>query len=166
MVLLNNTYTRIYNKYYVYCLVKTLNNKIYLKNKQGLLKINILTSKNINIQKIYVYIFCIYSNLSKGWITILFLNGLGFKATRKYSIGEKKYWRFNLGHSHIYYYFTPLDIIYIMKTRFIYNFSFNKEQLHKTTKYLQTFKKYNIYKGTGIEFPSEIKILKPGKVKQ
>jgi ribosomal protein L6P/L9E len=141
-------------------------NYIYCQSFFGLLKIKLFYLNIFCIYKLYYKINNLFYNLNVGWISILFLNGLGFKATRKVNKNNKKYWRFNIGHSHVFQYFSPENIILKSKNRYICVFSFKKQQLYSLTEKLKTFKSLNIYKGTGIYYPNQLIRLKVGKLKQ
>jgi len=79
---------------------------------------------------------------------------------------KKKYWRFNVGHSHVFQYFTPKKIILKSKNRYICIFGYKKNQVFDVTEKLKKFHMPDIYKGVGIKYPNEIIKLKKGKVRQ
>lgn len=79
---------------------------------------------------------------------------------------KKKYWRFNLGHSHVFQYFSPKKIILKSKNRYICIFGLKKNQIFDITQELRKFRIPDIYKGVGIRYPNEILNLKKGKVRQ
>lgn len=141
-------------------------NYIYYQSTYGLLKFNLFYFDIFHFYKFISKLNNLFNNLNVGWISILFLNGLGFKATRKMNINNKKYWRFNVGHSHVFQYFSPDNVILKSKNRYICVFSFKKQQLFLLTQKLKTFKNLNIYKGTGIYYPNQLIRLKVGKLKQ
>lgn len=141
-------------------------NYIYCCSLYGLLKIKLFSLKLFNMYIFFSILNNLFYKLNVGWIAILFLNGLGFKATRKINKDNKKYWRFNIGHSHVFQYFSPENIIFKSKNRYICFFSFKKQQLYSITEKLKTFKLLNIYKGTGIYYPNQLICLKVGKLKQ
>ena len=107
----------------------------------------------------------IFSKLNIGWISILFLNGLGYRSTRKFIFSNKKYWRFNVGHSHVFKYFVPENVILKTKLRYVCVFCFNKKQLYDITQKIKMFRRINIYKGNGIRYLDEFKVLKRGKLR-
>lgn len=167
MIFLKNS-IKLFDKYFYYINIKILKNFniLYFNSYFGLIKYKLMPFEKFAFYKFLIFMRSVYFILNIGWISILYLNGLGFKSTRKFLIKELKYWRFNVGHSHVFQYFTPEDVILKSKNRYICMFSFNKSQLFTISQKLKTFKKLNIYKGTGIQYPGELKSLKIGKLKQ
>lgn len=104
--------------------------------------------------------------LNCGWLSLLYLNGLGFKSTRKIFNINKKYWRFNVGHSHVFQYFTPRNVIMKIKQRFVFFFGLNKSQIFDIAKKIKSFHMPDSYKGVGIKYPNEFIRLKKGKIRQ
>lgn len=145
--------------------LKYQNNKIFLQGKFGNIKLYIIWTK-INIKLLKNKIFNLYNELNNGWISILFLNGLGFKSTKKLMFLRKKYWRFNIGHSQVFQYFTPKNIILKSKNRYICIFGLKKVQVFDITQKIRKFHVPDVYKGIGIKYPNEIIKLKKGKVRQ
>ncbi len=145
--------------------LKYKNNNLYLQGKYGNIKLYIIWNK-INIILIKNKILNLYNQLNNGWIGILFLNGLGFKSTKKIIFSIKKYWRFNVGHSQVFQYFTPKNIILKSKNRYICIFGLQKTQVFDITQKIRKFHIPDIYKGIGIKYPNEIIKLKKGKVRQ
>ena len=96
---------------------------------------------------------------------MLYLNGLGFKSTRK-KADDKKHWRFNVGHSHVFKYYPPEDIIMKVKTRLLCLFGFEKRRILDIINKLRSFHIPDLYKGVGMKFFNEIIILKKGKTRQ
>lgn len=152
---------------------------IYLYNVKTKYKYNIFYLKGyFGIIKIYIYLKFLFINnlkqkllngfieINNGWINILFLNGLGFKATKKYIYNNNKYWRFNVGHSHVFQYFTPKNIILKSKNRYICIFGYKKNQIIDISEKIKKFHIPDIYKGVGIKYPDELIKLKKGKVRQ
>lgn len=103
--------------------------------------------------------------INVGFIGVLYLNGLGFKSTRK-KTNDKKYWRFNVGHSHVFKYYTPKDLIMKVKTRLLFFFGLNKVQIGDILHKLRSFHIPDVYKGVGLKFKDEIIRLKKGKTRQ
>ena len=68
--------------------------------------------------------------------------------------------RFNGGHSHVFQYFVPENIILKSRNRYICVFSYDKSQIFNLTQKLKSFRKVNVYKGTGIQYLDELKITK------
>lgn len=148
--------------------------KLHLKNNLNILYF----SSNLGIFKYYIiknYFYAfnlkkilsnIWFELNSGWIGILFLNGLGFKATRKLHLEDKKYWRFNVGHSHVFRYFSPYKIIIKVKNRFVCIYGEKKNQIFDIANKIKIFHLPDVYKGVGIKFPNEIIKLKKGKMRQ
>lgn len=165
MILLLKT-NKVYNGNFYNINIKYINNILYLKGYFGYIRIYFLKKINFNIQllKQKLYNFCIELNI--GWIGILFLNGLGFKSTKKNIFLKKKYWRFNVGHSHVFQYFTPRNIILKSKNRYICLFGFKKSQIYDIAEKIRKFHVPDIYKGVGIKYPNELIKLKKGKVRQ
>lgn len=113
-------------------------------------------------EKVYNYWF----ELNSGWLVYLLLNGLGFKSTKKIFGLNKRHWRFNVGHSQTFWYFTPRKIIMKVKQRFILIFGLNKSQITDITEKMKTFHIPDSYKGVGLKYPDEYIRLKKGKVRQ
>ena len=103
--------------------------------------------------------------INVGFIGTLYLNGLGLKSTRK-KTEDKKHWRFNVGHSHVFKYYTPRDLIMKVKTRLIFFFGFNKVQIGDILHKLRSFHIPDAYKGVGLKFKDEVIRLKKGKTRQ
>lgn len=139
---------------------------IYLFGFFGILNINLNLKKGISFFYLKPKFFNFWFELNTGWIGYLYLNGLGFKATRKLFNNSKKYWRFNVGHSHVFKYFTPKNIIMKVKNRNIFIFGVKKNQVSDIIKKIKIFRIPDAYKGVGIKYPNEIIILKKGKVRQ
>lgn len=139
---------------------------LYFKGFFGYLEFNILKYEFLSLLNIKKKIYQIFMELNNGWIGKLFLNGLGFKATKKMLFIKKKYWRFNIGFSHVFRYYPPKKIYFKIKNRFICIFGFNKMQIFDITHQIKKFRKPDIYKGVGIKYPNEIIKLKKGKVRQ
>jgi len=55
---------------------------LHLRGKYGYLKIRVL-HKKIRVINIKEKMVNSYKELNNGWVSILFLNGLGFKSTKK-----------------------------------------------------------------------------------
>jgi hypothetical protein len=143
-----------------------INDGLYLHGRYGILKI-LLAIKNIfNIHLLKEKFYNSWFELNCGWVGALYLNGLGFKSTRKIFGIDKKYWRFNVGHSHVFQYFTPKEIILKVKQRFIYIFGLKKGQVMDITKKIKNFHMPDSYKGIGIKYPNEVIHLKKGKTRQ
>ena len=140
-------------------------NKIYIYGKFGLLKINLNFSNFLSFFYLKYKLFLIWFELNSGWITVLYLNGLGFKSTKKTNFLNKIYWRFNVGHSHVFQYFTPRNIIFKSKKRFICFFGYKNNQVLDITNKIKTFHLPDCYKGVGIKYPKEIIRLKIGKMR-
>lgn len=139
---------------------------LYLGGKYGFLNILLGFKNYLNIFFIKNKFLNSWFKLNVGWIGILLLNGLGFKSTRKIFGIDKKYWRFNVGHSHVFQYFTPRNIIMKIKQRFIYFFGLHKSQIFDITEKIKSFHIPDTYKGIGIKYPNEVIRLKKGKVRQ
>lgn len=167
MILLKKN-NKLYNKYLYHCNLKynIYLNYIFVKGKFGLLKYSLYYFNKFSMYKFLIYFNNIYSKINIGWISILFLNGLGFKSTRKVTSLKQKYWRFNVGHSHVFQYFVPENVILKSRNRYICVFSYDKSQIFNLTQKLKSFKQVNVYKGTGIQYLNELKITKVGKLKQ
>ena len=138
---------------------------IYFSGRYGFLKF-ILNFKKFNLLDLKVKLDNSWFELSTGWIGFLLLNGLGFKSTRKIFGLDKKYWRFNVGHSHVFQYFTPRKIIMKVKQRLILIFGLKKNQINDITQKLKSFHLPDSYKGVGLKYPDEFIRLKKGKVRQ
>lgn len=143
-----------------------LNNSIILKGFFGYLKFNILKQNFISLILLKRNFYKYYITLNNGWIGKLFLNGLGFKATKKILFIKKKYWRFNIGYSHVFRYYPPKEIFFKIKNKFVCIFAFDKMQIFDITQEIKKFRRPDIYKGVGIKYPNEIIKLKKGKVRQ
>lgn len=165
MILLTNKFKNLNINFY-YLNIKKLNNILYFKGFLGCIKIPLLFDRYFHIKKLKVLIKNIYLQLNSGWVSILHLNGLGFKATKKHFYTNKKYWRFNVGHSHVFLYFTPKNIILKSRKRYICFFGYKKSQVIDITQKLKKFHVPDVYKGVGLKYPNEIIQLKKGKVRQ
>lgn len=140
---------------------------LYFKGKYGFSKFSLLNLKS----KINLFFFKekfknLWFELNTGFIGFLYLNGLGFKCTKKFFDINKKWWRFNIGHSQVFLYFTPKNIIMKVKQRFLYFFGKKINQIYDIAHQIKKFRIPDSYKGIGIKFPNEIIILKKGKVRQ
>lgn len=156
---------KIFNLYLYNINIKYNYNIFILKGYFGLIKIFIYYDF-IFLKNLKKKIYNANNEINNGWISILFLNGLGFKATKKYIYNTKKYWRFNVGHSHVFQYFTPQNIILKSKNRYICLFGYNKNQIFDISEKLKKFHIPDIYKGVGIKYPDELIKLKKGKIRQ
>ena len=157
----------IYNKYLYFINVK-YNKKLqilYFIGKSGLVKIKLLNNHVFNFNKFKNLLNNLIFSLNIGWVSVLFLNGLGYRCTRKITFNKEKYWRFNVGHSHVFQFFSNENVVMKSKTRYICLFSFDKKKLLDLTQKIKTFKKINVYKGSGIHYLDEYKITKSGKLK-
>lgn len=165
ILLTNNCNVFYFNLYNIK--TKYFNNILFLKGNFGCLNTDLLINlKYFKMQQLKIFLKNIYGELNSGWISILYLNGLGFKATKKYLFLHKKYWRFNVGHSHVFLYFTPKNVILKSKKRYICLFGFKKNQILDITQKIKKFHIPDVYKGVGIKYPNEIIKLKKGKVRQ
>lgn len=141
---------------------------LYFAGIFGILKtfITLNLKKKLNIfffkQKFDNYSF----DLNSGHIGILHLNGLGFKCTKKIFNINKRYWRFNVGHSQTFRYYTPWKVIMKVKQRFIFFFGLKRDQIFDIMHKIKSFHIPDSYKGVGIKYPDEVIILKKGKVRQ
>lgn len=137
---------------------------IYFEGKNGFLKILINNKINLHYLKNKFINFKI--SLNVGYIGFLYLNGIGFKCTKKFLDIDKRLWRFNVGHSQVFFYFTPRNIIMKVKQRFLCFFGIKKHQIFDIANKLKNFRIPDSYKGVGIKFPNETIILKKGKTRQ
>ena len=141
-------------------------NILYLKGTFGCINVNLLKNFNINFFNLKKNLKNLYIELNSGWVSVLYLNGLGFKATKKYLYTNKKYWRFNVGHSHVFLYFTPRNVILKTRKRHLCFFAYKKGQILDITEKIKKFHIPDVYKGIGIKYPNEIIKLKKGKTRQ
>lgn len=139
---------------------------LYLRGTYGFFKILLFIKKELNFFFFKEKFNNSWFELNCGWIGLLYLNGLGFKSTRKIFGIDKKYWRFNVGHSHVFQYFTPQGVIMKVKQRFIYLFSKRKNQIMDIARIIKNFRLPDSYKGIGIKYPNETINLKKGKTRQ
>ena len=147
--------------------LKKFNNMvIYIKGFYGVKTLFFKFNNYINLNLLKERFKNIWLELNVGTIGILYLNGLGFKSTRKLFSTNKKHWRFNVGHSHVFQYFTPKNIIMKVKQRFIFMFGINKSQVFDILKKIKSFHVPDSYKGVGIKYPNEFIRLKKGKTRQ
>lgn len=123
------------------------------------------TYKQFNFLKFKESLSNAWLSINVGFIGMLYLNGLGFKSTRKKN-EDKKHWRFNVGHSHVFKYYPPKDIIMKVKTRLICIFGSQKMQVLDIINKLRSFHLPDAYKGVGMKYPDEIIRLKKGKTRQ
>ena len=121
--------------------------------------------KNFKFLEFMNFFKMLWYILNVGHIGLLYLNGLGFKSTRK-KIDDKKHWRFNVGHSHVFKYFPPNDVIVKIKTRLICIFNPNKIKVMDIINKLRSFHFPDSYKGVGLKYPFEVIRLKKGKTRQ
>ncbi len=158
----------ILNWYFLQLNIKYNNicKNFYMFGKYGILKLLLLSKKILNFHILKEKFYNFWFELNCGWVGSLHLNGLGFKSTRKIFGIDKKYWRFNVGHSHVFQYFTPKNIILKVKQRFIYIFGAKKSQVIDITKRIKNFHIPDSYKGIGIKYPEEVIRLKKGKTRQ
>lgn len=137
---------------------------LYFIGKNGFLKI--LICSNINIFYLKEKFNNLKFILNTGYIGYLYLNGIGFKCTKKIYNIDKRFWRFNVGHSQVFLYYMPKNIIMKVKQRFIYFFGIKKHQIYDITSKIKKFHMPDSYKGVGIKYPDEIIFLKKGKTRQ
>ena len=138
---------------------------IYLLGYFGFAKL-FLNLKFLNLLFLKEKIYNHWFELNSGWLVYLLLNGLGFKSTKKIFGLNKRHWRFNVGHSQTFWYFTPRKIFMKVKQRFILLFGLNKCQITDITQKMKTFHIPDSYKGVGLKYPDEYIRLKKGKVRQ
>jgi hypothetical protein len=143
-----------------------ISNNLYLLGKYGILKILLVIKNEVNFYSLKEKFYNLWFELNCGWLGSLFLNGLGFKSTCKIFGVNKKYWRFNVGHSHVFQYFTPKEVILKVKQRFIHIFGLKKTQVMDITRKIKSFHMLDFYKGIGIKYPNEVIHLKKGKTRQ
>lgn len=147
--------------------LKNFNNIIiYIKGFYGIKTLLLKFNNFVNFNFLKEKIKNIWLELNVGTIGTLYLNGLGFKSTRKLFSTNKKHWRFNVGHSHVFQYFTPKNMIMKVKQRFIFMFGINKSQVFDILKKIKSFHVPDSYKGVGIKYPNEYIRLKKGKTRQ
>jgi len=145
-------------KYYSFC--------FFILGKYALSMYNLFNYGNLlNFFKLKEFLNNTWLIINVGFIGMLYLNGLGFKSTRK-KINDKKYWRFNVGHSHVFKYYTPKNIIMKIKTRLICVFGIYKMQVMDIINQIRKFHVPDIYKGVGMKYINEVIRLKKGKVRQ
>lgn len=145
-------------------LYKFLFDFLYFKGKNGIAKI--LISSIINLYYLKVQFSKLKTDLNIGYINYLYLNGIGFKCTKKFNNINKRFWRFNVGHSQVFLYYTPKDIIMKVKQRYLCFFGKKKNQIFDITSKIKNFHMPDSYKGVGIKYPNETIILKKGKTRQ
>lgn len=120
---------------------------------------------NFDFLNFFRFLTMFWFGANVGYIGNLYLNGLGFKSTRKKD-EDKKHWRFNVGHSHVFKYYPPKDIIMKIKVRLICIYGFNKMQVMDIVNKLRSFHFPDPYKGVGMKYLDEIIRLKKGKIRQ
>lgn len=166
MIFLSEKY-KILNWYFLNLKLKyDISKSLYFWGKYGFLKILLDLKKKINLFFFKEKFNNLWFELSTGFLGFLYLNGLGFKCTKKFFNVDKKWWRFNVGHSQVFLYFTPRNIIMKVKQRFLCFFGLKKSQIYDIAYQIKNFRIPDSYKGIGIKFPNEIIILKKGKVRQ
>lgn len=112
----------------------------------------------------FMFLKIFYKNfvgISSGWYTSLELIGRGFSV-----FFYKNFLLFNLGYSHGYGFFLPLNIkCYIdsQKKNTFLLFASDYQKLQNLSFFIKKLKPLNIYKGTGIKFRNEVFKLKQGK---
>ena len=139
---------------------------LFFLGKYGFFKILLNLKKKINLFFFKEKFNNLWFQLNSGFIGFLYLNGLGFKCTKKFFSINKKWWRFNIGHSQVFLYFTPKNIIMKVKQRFLCFFGIKKSQIYDIAYQIKKFRLPDPYKGIGIKFPNEIITLKKGKTRQ
>ena len=166
MILLNQNKIKIFNWWFYNVILKykNLEKFLYFKSKNGIYKFLIYIIMNLYYLKVKFTNLKI--SLTIGYIGYLYLNGIGFKCTKKFNNIGKRLWRFNVGHSQVFLYYTPKNIIMKVKQRFLLFFSKNKNQIFDITSKLKKFHMPDSYKGVGIKYPDEIINLKKGKARQ
>lgn len=162
--LLNNQFY-IKNLYFVNIKYAKKYKNLYLLGKSGIVNVKLLIKKTLKLTKLKIIFNNILYSLNVGWVTVLHLNGLGYRCTRKLTLSKDKYWRFNVGHSHVFQFFSIKEIVVKTKKGYICLFSFNKKKLFDLTQKIKKFKTINIYKGSGIQYVEEYITLKSGKIK-
>lgn len=143
-----------------------ISKKLYFLGKYGFFKILLDLKKKINLFFFKEKFNNLWFQLNTGFVGFLYLNGLGFKCTKKFFNVDKKWWRFNIGHSQVFLYFTPKNIIMKVKQRFLCFFGLKKSQIYDIAYQIKNFRIPDSYKGIGIKFPNEVIKLKKGKVRQ
>ena len=159
--------TKILNWYFLNLKLKyNICKNIYFLGKYGFFKIILNLKKKIDLFFFKKKFNNLWYELNTGFVGFLYLNGLGFKCTKKFFSTNKKWWRFNVGHSQVFLYFTPKNIIMKVKQRFLCFFGIKKNQIYDIAYQIKNFRIPDSYKGIGIKFPDEIIILKKGKTRQ
>jgi len=162
---------KIFNWWFYNIKLKFKNKSIYnyLKNlyftgQNGFFKV--ILNSNINFFYLKNKFINLKTQLSIGYMGYLYLNGIGFKCTKKIYNVDKRFWRFNVGHSQVFLYYNPKNIIMKVKQRFIIFFGINKSQIFDIASKIKNFHIPDSYKGVGIKYPDEFIILKKGKTRQ
>jgi hypothetical protein len=137
---------------------------IYFKGKNGFFKL--IIHRILDIHYLKEKFNNLKISLNTGYMGYLYLNGIGFKCTKKIYNLNKRFWRFNVGHSQVFLYYTPKDIIMKVKQRFLCFFGIRKNQIFDITSKIKNFHIPDSYKGVGIKYPDEFIILKKGKTRQ
>ena len=157
---------KILNWYFLKLKLKYSLKDLYFLGKYGFFKLLLNLKFNLNLFFLKEKFNNLWYQLNSGFVSYLYLNGLGFKCTKKFLNIDKKLWRFNVGHSQVFLYFTPKNIIMKIKQRFLYFFGKKRHQINDIANKLKSFHIPDSYKGVGIKFPDEIIILKKGKTRQ
>jgi len=167
MIFLNINKRKIFNWWFYNIKLKYQNNilkNLYFAGKNGFFKI--LMFSNINFYYLKEKFNNLKIELNIGYMGYLYLNGIGFKCTKKIYNINKRFWRFNVGHSQVFLYYVPKNIIMKVKQRFLCFFGIKKNQIFDITSKIKNFHMPDSYKGVGIKYPDEIIILKKGKTRQ
>lgn len=153
-----------YNNKNIYKLISNIFKNLYFNGKNGFFKMFLYSYINLNFLK--EKFNNLKTSLNIGYMGYLYLNGIGFKCTKKIYNINKRFWRFNVGHSQVFLYYTPKNIIMKVKQRFLCFFGIKKHQIFDLTNKIKSFHIPDSYKGVGIKYPNEIIILKKGKTRQ
>ena len=149
---------------YIYNCISYLFKNLYFTGINGFFKMMLYS--NINFFHLKETFKNLKIQLNIGYIGYLFLNGIGFKCTKKIYNVDKRFWRFNVGHSQVFLYYNPKNVIMKVKQRFICFFGINKSQIFDIASKIKNFHIPDSYKGVGIKYPNEIITLKKGKTRQ
>lgn len=130
---------------------------LFFINKNLLFTDNYISNKLLNYYSNYIFsIFNTLYYLQYNSITIINLNGIGYKF-----VLDNKFLKMRVGYSHfIQYRKIPQIYFNLLNPTKLVLYSNSKFLINKIVSEIKSYKKINLYKGTGIFYENEFIILK------
>lgn len=130
---------------------------LFFINKNLLFTNNYISNKLLNYYSNYIFsIFNTLYYLQYNYITTINLNGIGYKF-----VLDNKFLKIRVGYSHfIQYRKIPQIYFNLLNPTKLVLYSNSKFLINKIVSEIKSYKKINLYKGTGIFYENEFIILK------